>query len=90
MELEGTFHGGVIVPDSGCPIPEDGTRVQYIQPNESAPSNGHAASKDSPGDPASDSKPAWSLFADLVVDHEDAPVDLAAQHEHYRLGIPKR
>jgi hypothetical protein len=33
---------------------------------------------------------AWELFADLVVDHPAAPTDLAVQHEHYRLGTPKR
>lgn len=30
------------------------------------------------------------LFGDLVVDSPDLPTDLAAQHEHYRLGTPKR
>ena len=30
------------------------------------------------------------LFGDLVVDCPDLPTDLAAQHEHYRLGTPKR
>jgi hypothetical protein len=29
-------------------------------------------------------------FGDLVVDCPDLPTDLAAQHEHYRLGTPKR
>lgn len=29
-------------------------------------------------------------FGDLVVDSPDLPTDLAAQHEHYRLGKPKR
>jgi hypothetical protein len=30
------------------------------------------------------------LFGDLVVDCPDLPTDLAAQHDHYRLGKPKR
>lgn len=30
------------------------------------------------------------LFGDLVIDSADLPTDLAAQHEHYRLGTPKR
>lgn len=30
------------------------------------------------------------LFGDLMVDCPDLPTDLAAQHEHYRLGKPKR
>lgn len=29
-------------------------------------------------------------YGDLIVDHPDAPADLAAQHDHYRLGTPKR
>ena len=30
------------------------------------------------------------LFGGLVMDSPDLPTDLAAQHEHYRLGKPKR
>ena len=30
------------------------------------------------------------LFGDLVVDCAELPTDLAAQHDHYRLGTPKR
>jgi hypothetical protein len=30
------------------------------------------------------------LFGDLVVDSPELPTDLAAQHDHYRLGTPKR
>ena len=30
------------------------------------------------------------LFGDLVVACPDLPTDLAAQHDHYRLGKPKR
>ena len=30
------------------------------------------------------------LFGDLVVDCADLPTDFAAQHDHYRLGTPKR
>ena len=30
------------------------------------------------------------LFGDLVIDCPDLPTDLAAQHDHYRLGKPKR
>lgn len=29
-------------------------------------------------------------FGDLAIDSPDLPTDLAAQHEHYRLGKPKR
>lgn len=30
------------------------------------------------------------LFGDLAVDCPDLPTDLASQHDHYRLGKPKR
>lgn len=30
------------------------------------------------------------LFGDLVTECPDLPTDLAAQHDHYRLGQPKR
>jgi hypothetical protein len=30
------------------------------------------------------------LFGDLMVDCAELPTDLAAQHDHYRLGTPKR
>ena len=30
------------------------------------------------------------LFGDLVIDCPDLPTDLAAQHDHYRLGKPKQ
>lgn len=30
------------------------------------------------------------LFGDLVIDCPDLPTDLASQHDHYRLGTPKR
>ena len=29
------------------------------------------------------------LFGDLMVDCSELPTDLAAQHDHYRLGTPK-
>lgn len=30
------------------------------------------------------------IFGDLMLDCPDLPTDLADQHEHYRLGTPKR
>jgi len=30
------------------------------------------------------------LFGDLAIDCPDLPTDLASQHDHYRLGKPKR
>jgi hypothetical protein len=38
-----------------------------------------------------DKQPTFGqLFGDLVTDCPDLPTDLAAQHDHYRLGKPKR
>lgn len=38
-----------------------------------------------------DSPPTFGqLFGDLMVESADLPTDLATQHEHYRLGTPKR
>ncbi len=36
--------------------------------------------------------PGWfmDLIRDLIVDNPDSPGDLAIQHDHYRLGTPKR
>ncbi len=43
-------------------------------------------------EPVTVGKPATfgQLFGDLVVDCPELPTDLAAQHDHYRLGKPKR
>lgn len=43
-------------------------------------------------EPVNDSRqPTFGeLFGDLAVDSLELPSDLAAQHEHYRLGTPKR
>lgn len=30
------------------------------------------------------------MFGDLVIPSSDLPTDLASQHDHYRLGKPKR
>jgi hypothetical protein len=30
------------------------------------------------------------MFGDLVKECPNLPIDLAAQHDHYRLGTPKR
>jgi hypothetical protein len=81
MELEGTVSGGMIVPDAGTPSMDDGTRIEFqMKPAQAVASE------------ASDPKPGWfyELFKDLIVDDPDSPGDRAAQHDHYRLGTPKR
>ena len=39
---------------------------------------------------AGEQKTFGQLFGDLVIDCPDLPTDMAAQHDHYRLGKPKR
>ena len=82
MELEGTVTGGMIVPDSGTPPLGEGTRIEFqVKPAETATP-----------EPVLEGKPGWfyDRYKDLIVDDPDSPGDLAAQHDHYRLGTPKR
>jgi hypothetical protein len=74
MELEGTVTSSGQVVFDNGESLDAGTRVRVTPLTQELPPNGSA----------------WNLFADLVVDHPAAPTDLAAQHEHYRLGTPKR
>ncbi|MFO0850560.1 MAG: hypothetical protein U0871_18675 [Gemmataceae bacterium] len=74
MELEGVVQNGVIVPDDPTTLPEEGTRVRF----EPAPP--------SPEKP----KTFGDYFAEFCGVITDAPADLSAQHDHYRLGVPKR
>jgi hypothetical protein len=71
MQLEGTVHNGVIVPDDASALSE-GMRVRI-----------ESASTEKP-------KTFGELFGDLTVDCPELPTDLAAQHDHYRLGVSKR
>jgi len=76
MELEGTFHNGVIIPDDTSAFIE-GKRVRI--------------------EPVADSEPQpdkivtfgerYAAFKGCL---EGLPEDFAAQHDHYRLGTPKR
>ena len=72
----GVVHNVVIVPDDASALPE-GMRVQ-ISPapiaNSTTPST----------------LPFGQRFAKFKGVVPDLPADLAAQHEHYRLGSPKR
>ena len=71
MELEGTVHNGVIVPDDPTGLPE-GARVHITLPAADVP------------------KPFGDRYAEFRGVVPDLPADLASQHEHYRLGTPKR
>jgi hypothetical protein len=76
MELQGVVHNGVIVPDDASAWPE-GMRVQ-ISP---AP-----VTNPTPPNPP----PFGQRFAKFKGVVNNLPADLAEQHEHYRLGSPKR
>lgn len=75
MELEGVVHNGVIVPDDATALPE-GTRVRITPAPTGVPT---AERPKSFGE-------RYAEFCGAI----EAPEDLAAQHEHYRLGTPKR
>ena len=76
MVYEGTITNGAVVLDNGAHIP-DGTRVQVIVP------------EDKPAPPAGDEPTLkWMLkYAGKAV---GLPADMAAQHDHYIHGTPKR
>jgi hypothetical protein len=74
MEIEGVVQNGVIVPQGGCPLP-DGTKVTIT--------------------PSAGCRPGpWDDILQLVDEIEtepcDLPTDLAANHDHYISGAPKR
>lgn len=71
MELEGTVHDGVIVPDDATVLPE-GTRVKISALPQAVP------------------RPFGERFAQFKGAVAGLPADLASQHDHYRLGTPKR
>ena len=76
MELEGVVHKGVIVPDDNTGLAE-GARVRITIP----PSD----------DQRSDQPKAFGeRFAQFKGAASGLPTDLAAQHDHYRLGTAKR
>jgi hypothetical protein len=76
VALEGVVHNGVIVPDDAAAWPE-GTRV-LISPAPSAVP------------PPQDAPPFGTRFGKFKGSVANLPTDLAQQHEHYRLGTPKR
>lgn len=75
MELEGVVHKGVIVPDDATGLPE-GTRVRILPV--------------SPPIPPETPRPFGERFAQFKGAAPGLPADLASQHDHYRLGTPKR
>jgi hypothetical protein len=82
MTYRGTVQNGVVVLPSGTTIP-DGTVVTVVLPSPT-----------SEGDNGKDTRTIWQKLADLgrQVESEpcDLPSDLAANHDHYLHGLPKR
>lgn len=76
MELEGVVQNGVIVPDDAQALPE-GTRVRIIAAPVSAAQ-------------VEDPRTFGERYAQFKGAIPDLPADLARQHEHYRLGTPRR
>jgi hypothetical protein len=76
MELEGVVHGGVIVPDDTSALAE-GTRVRItaLPPEKPQPEKPRTFGE------------RFAQFRGAV---PGLPADLAEQHDHYRLGTPKR
>lgn len=79
MELEGVVRDGVVVPDDGVTLTE-GTRVR-IEPVPAAVPPPAGAERP---------KTFGEQFARFRGAIDGLPEDLAAQHDHYRLGTPKR
>jgi hypothetical protein len=83
MELEGVVHNGVIVPDDATVLPE-GTRVRI------SPAPQQKGAESSGGRSPQMAKPFGQRFAQFKGAFAGLPADLANQHDHYRLGTPKR
>ena len=81
MTYEGTVQNGVVVLAGGQTLPE-GTVVQVL-PQKAQP----IAADEDP-------RTIWQKLADLGREVEslpcDLPADLAANHDHYLHGLPKR
>lgn len=80
MELEGVVQNGVVVPDDPAALPDEGTRVRIAAVPAPAP------------EPPPSEKPQTfgEVFARFKGACPGLPADMADQHEHYRLGTPKR
>lgn len=72
----GEVRGGVVVFDSGTPPPPEGTKV-HIEPIKTA--------ADAPEGPS-----LYDRLKPIIGSVQGLPPDLAAQHDHYIHGTPKR
>ncbi|CAG0966973.1 hypothetical protein PHYC_01037 [Phycisphaerales bacterium] len=75
MVYFGKYHNGKIVPETDLRLPE-GSRVRI----EPIPEAGPAPQESDPFD----------TLGDQPVDDPSLPADLAAEHDHYIYGTPKR
>lgn len=97
MSFEGVVQNGVVVPDDPAALPEEGTRVRVepapatvpATPRPPAPAEGPKSAGEA-NLPADRPKTFAEAFARFRGAAHGLPEDLAAQHEHYRLGVPKR
>ncbi len=76
MELTGTVLNGIVVPDMGMHLPQDGTRVRIIL---------HEASHEEVVRPT-----LGELLSPFIVEECDLPEDYSRNHEHYMYGTEKR
>lgn len=75
MEYEGTVTNGELVLDGGATLPE-GTRVRGVVTEEP--------------DPTSAASPLGRVLLMYAGKAQGLPTDMAAQHDYYLHGTPKR
>ena len=83
--LSAHFDGKVIVPDEPVQIPVGVPLRIQVEVQAGAQSTDVAAER--AGDTTG---PRFAGLLDLAADLPDVPPDLAAQHDHYLYGSPKR
>ncbi len=76
MVYRGHVKGGVVVLEKGAGLPE-GTevRIEPVAAPEQSPAEGRTLAE---------------RFSDVIGTVPELPVDMAAQHDHYLHGAPKR
>ncbi len=74
MELEGTIHNGMVIPEGACTLPE-GTRVRISVTQQSVPSIWEQMRR---------------FAEDCEKRPSNLPADFAINHDHYIHGTPKR
>ena len=77
MEYNGQVRGGVVVFENGTP-PEGATvRVEVVEQNAGTATGGQRGG-------------LWSKLLEVAGTVDGLPPDMAAQHDHYIHGTPKR